>query len=353
MEERKQIEERLMRDYPQLANKISQNDEDVYDDQDEEVPDEDYEVSQYTSLEQVSNQSQLTTTTTESSNHQLDPSSEAEALSNVASGIAASLGLVEQQQHLHDGTTLMVPSMEGAMPHYQPGQAIMMENGQIHIVSQGQPMVNVDGNQTTAGEFIQILTPDGQLQNLQYSMPKSDKSTMQENVVPTTSGIHPVHQSLMASGVVPGSSRILQGNYTGVSSGISLGPTVSSGIPLGSGMAVAPGMMTIAPAMYHNSQSMIPVSTHMMHTSTEMIQSSAPIVQGSQQMIPVSSHLVPIAAHLVPVNAQVLPGTHQMIPGNQHMVPSTTMGGGATLTSPSKVVHKIVSDWDSDDENQE
>lgn len=359
-EERKQIEERLMRDYPQLANQISQNEEEMYEDADEELQEEDYEVSRYTSLEQVSSQSQLTTaTTTEASHHPLDPSSEAEALSNVASGIAASLGLVEQQQHIHDGTALIVPPMEAPISHYQPGQAIMMENGQIHIVAQGQQMVNVENNPTTAGEFIQILTPDGQLQNLQYSMPKSEKQTI-SNVVPATSGLHPVHQTLMTPGVVPGSSRIIQGNYTGISSGISLGSNVSSGIPLAPGIAVAPGMMTIAPALYHNSQSMIPVSTHMMHTSAEMIQSSATIVQGSpqlvpvsSQMIPVSSHLVPVAAHLVPVNAQVLPGSQQIVSGTQQVAPEASLGQIATLSSPSKVVHKIVSDWDSDDENQD
>merc|ERR1719419_225041 len=138
-EERKQIEERLMRDYPEIANQINHNSEELYEEQDDEGQEEDFEVSQYTSLEQVGSQSQIAATS-EPNLHQLDPSSEAEALSNVASGIAASLGLVEQQQNLHDGSALIVPSLDAPISHYQQGQAIMMENGQIHIVAQGQPL---------------------------------------------------------------------------------------------------------------------------------------------------------------------------------------------------------------------
>jgi len=348
-EERKQIEERLMRDYPQLASQISRSEEDLYDDPDPQDPDDEYEGSQYTSLEQVGNESQLaTSTTTEAGHHSLDPSSEAEALSNVASGIAASLGLAEQQQHLQDGTQLMVPTLEAPISHYQPGQAIVMENGQIHIVAQGQSMVNVESSQqSNTGEFIQILTPDGQLQNLQYSLPKSEKATSQETVAPATSVIQ---QSLLTSGIVPGPSRIIQGNYTGISPGMSLGSSSSSGIPLGSGIAVGPGMMTIAPPMYHNSQAMIPVSTHMMHTLPDMIQSTTPLVQGTQQLVPVSSQLVPVPANLVPVTGQVLPG---LLPAPQHFIPATTLGTPSTSSTPTKVVHKIVSDWDSDDENQD
>merc|ERR1712002_1212913 len=103
----------------------------------------------------------------------------------------------------------MVPTLEGPISHYQPGQAIVMENGQIHIVAQGQSIVNVENSQqSNTGEFIQILTPDGQLQNLQYSIPKSEKSTIQDNL-PATSVMHPVHQTLITSGVVPNSPRII------------------------------------------------------------------------------------------------------------------------------------------------
>merc|ERR1712117_379834 len=140
-------------------------------------------------------------------------------------------------------------------------------------------MVNVENNQqTNTGGFIQILTPDGQLQNLQYSLPKTEKPTSQDTVTPSTTVIQ---QSLLSSGIVPGPSRIIPGNYTGISPGMSLGASSSAGIALGSGIAVAPGMMTIAPPLYHNSQAMIPVSTHMMHTLPEMIQSTSPLVQGS------------------------------------------------------------------------
>ena len=81
--ERRQIEERLLRDYPTLAGQISKEEEEEEGEEEEgEGGEEEYE-EEYKQEEYAP----------------LDPSSEAEALSNVASGIAASLGLVQEQHY--------------------------------------------------------------------------------------------------------------------------------------------------------------------------------------------------------------------------------------------------------------
>ena len=82
--ERRQIEERLLRDYPTLAGQISKEEEEEEEGEEGEGGEEEYE-EEYKQEEYAP--------------HSLDPSSEAEALSNVASGIAASLGLVQEQHY--------------------------------------------------------------------------------------------------------------------------------------------------------------------------------------------------------------------------------------------------------------
>ena len=95
MAERRQIEERLMRDYPALANQISREEGEEEDGEDEEEGGDERYVEEYKQEYNNLEESQHAVPSTHGQT--LDHSSEAEALSNVASGIAASLGLVEQQ----------------------------------------------------------------------------------------------------------------------------------------------------------------------------------------------------------------------------------------------------------------
>ena len=209
-EERRQIEERLVRDFPQLASQISLQPEEAAEEEVEEVDrpggSEQYGAPTYP----VPSQSHAVT---------LDPSSEAEALTTVAGGIAASLGLGAGQEAAPSNQQVILPALDPTtVPHYQPGQALVMENGQIHIMAGPSPgLVTMDQSQHKPADFfqnIQIITTDGQLQRL-------------EGVSQAGSAL-----PLLAPRLLP---------------------------------AVGPGIMTWQPAS--PSPAMVPVSTHMLHTT--------------------------------------------------------------------------------------
>merc|ERR1711884_789910 len=86
----------------------------------------------------------------------MDPSSEAEALSNVASGIAASLGLVEQQF---------------------PGQ-VVVQDGQLVLAGgqqQQQQQQQQQLQQHSGQEFLQVLGQSPHLPGMQYSIAKDPR----------------------------------------------------------------------------------------------------------------------------------------------------------------------------------
>ena len=88
--ERREIEERLMRDYPALASQINKEEEEEEEEEEgeeEEVGEDEYD-EEYKYSDMAQEQGSVPAT---SESQSMDPSSEAEALSNVASGIAASL----------------------------------------------------------------------------------------------------------------------------------------------------------------------------------------------------------------------------------------------------------------------
>ena len=145
-EERRKIEERLKRDYPHLASQLSTS-KGQEEESDTEEPGEEEGLGQFNSAP--------------ANIPQMEPASSGETMPDVTNGLAASLGLPTGVQA--DGSAMM--------GQYQPGQALVMENGQIHILTQPTQMVNVDNTQAQQGDFIQILTSDGQVQ--QFALAKN------------------------------------------------------------------------------------------------------------------------------------------------------------------------------------
>ena len=229
-EERRKIEERLKRDYPHLANQLSSNHPGLEDesDNDEENVDEEG-LGQFTS--------------TESNLPQLDSSADAEALSNVANGLAASLGLPAGGEG----------DESAMMGQYQPGQALVMENGQI-ILTQGAPLVSVDSTQSqtsqaSVSDFIQILTSDGQVQQFALAKNKIQPQTMTQpfSFLPTqTTG------PTLAPRIVS-----------------STGPAILQG--MGDIHTVGTSMMTLAPAplIYNTSSPTTPIQPQQVYQAPD------------------------------------------------------------------------------------
>ena len=117
--ERREIEERLMRDYPALASQINKEEEEEEEEGEEEEVGEDEYDEEYKYSDMAQEQGSVPAT---SESQSMDPSSEAEALSNVASGIAASLGLVEQQYPgqvvVQDGQLVLAGGQQQGRPGY-------------------------------------------------------------------------------------------------------------------------------------------------------------------------------------------------------------------------------------------
>ena len=120
-----------------------------------------------------------------------------ESLSSVGNGLTASLGM--SQQTPVEGAALMGGNLPGSLTQFQPGQALVMENGQIHILTQAAPLVSVDGGQNQPGDFIQILTSDGQLQHFALAKNKIQAQPVQaQNIQAQPIQAPPLPQSIQA-----------------------------------------------------------------------------------------------------------------------------------------------------------
>merc|ERR1719158_265254 len=118
-----------------------------------------------------------------SESQSMDPSSEAEALSNVASGIAASLGLVEQQY---------------------PGQ-VVVQDGQLVLAGGGQQQQQ---QHHSGQEFLQVLGQSAHMPGMQYSLAKDPRLQHTLPMAPELSlpqGLIPVSSAMFAtsSGMLP------------------------------------------------------------------------------------------------------------------------------------------------------
>ena len=271
--ERKEIEERLLRDYPALANQINKEEQDQEGEEEEQEGEEEYEEEYKQEYSQMSEDAQHTPATND---HQsLDPSSEAEAMSNVASGIAASLGLVEHQ--------------------YQGGN-VMMHDGQLVLAPGGQHQ-----------EYLQVLGQASHMGAMQYSIAKDPRL-------------------------------------------ITMNPDQ---------LGLSQGLISAPSAMFASTPTLLPVSSdHLMNS--EMVHPGAnmmPMVVTSSQMLHTPQHLMlQNAPHMLLPSSSMLSASSMMTPGIVVMAPQVV----APLASQPpqeqveeakpKAVEKIVSDWDSDDD---
>lgn len=279
--ERREIEERLMRDYPALANQINkEEDEDEEDEGEEEGEggEEEYEEEYKYGMTHEQGAAPAT-----SESQSMDPSSEAEALSNVASGIAASLGLVEQQY---------------------PGQ-VVVQDGQL-VLAGGQQQQHHSGQ-----EFLQVLGQSAHMPGMQYSLAKD--------------------------------------------------PRLQHTLPMAPELGLPQGLIPVSSAMFAASSGMLPVTSDQL-MGAEMVASSGnmlPMVVTSSPMLPGQPGAIMLQQTcgpqvLVPASSMMQPGIVVMSPQIVAPPPSTSAPVSLPETSkdcgPIKVVNKIASDWDSDDD---
>ena len=283
--ERREIEERLMRDYPALASQINKEEEEEEEEEgeEEEGGEDDYEEEYKYGMAQEQGAAPAT-----SEAQSMDPSSEAEALSNVASGIAASLGLVEQQY---------------------PGQ-VVVQDGQL-VLAGGQQQQQQQHH--PGQEFLQVLNQSAHMPGMQYSLAKDPR--LHHAALPMApelslpQGLIPVSSAMFAasSGMLPVTSDQLMGAEMVASSGNML-PMVVTSSPMLPGQ---PGAIMLQQTC--GPQVLVPASS--------MMQPGGIVVMSPQIVAPPPSTSAPVS------------------------LPETSKESG-----PIKVVNKIASDWDSDDD---
>lgn len=293
--ERKQIEARLLRDYPALANQISREDNGEEEEDGAEEYEEDYK-QEYSQLEAGGHHAPAASN---SQSQSLDPSSEAEALSNVASGIAASLGLVEQQYQAGAG-----------------GQQVMVQDGQLVLAPATQ--VGAGGGGQQQQEYIQVLNQSSQLgHTLQYSLAK-DPRLQGMTVAPGLS---------LPQGLIPVSSAMYATAHAQTLLPVTSDHVMSSDLTQAGGSHIVPIVVSTG--------TIVASQPHM------MIQSSAQMLLPASSMLGAgSAGIVVMSPHLVQSGSQILG------PTVSEQSPPTSLPN-----PPSKAVTKIVSDWDSEEDN--
>ena len=312
-EERKKIEARLKRDYPQLASQLTNKVENI----DEDDPDNEIDDDPITEDldEVIQNESAEASGTNP---HSIDASSnlESEALENVVipptniQGGVTSMhpGISMSNSSQHGEMLAQVQPTTSSLPQYQPipGQAYVMDNGQIHIVTGASPLVNLDPAQSHQGEMIQILTSDGQMQ---FAMPKNKINTANLSI-PQSLQMNPQQTFINSAGIMsmntvtrnlaPAPAQLVNMSNIGDLSSVDTGSTT--------GLVMAPTMMTLAPTVTYTTNA----------------------AQGhGTAMIPVTGDIL-----------QSVAATHQTF--SQH---------SENNSEAARVVNKIVTDWESDEEN--
>ena len=288
LEERKKIEARLRRDYPQLASQLtSRNDMDLVeafmDGGNSEIPVSPENI--FTAKEQISSSNSET---------QLNPSPTMEESPERDSIDQSNSGVTKNQQ---------LPEIGGGISQYQPGQTFVMDPSQIQLLGGGGQILSLDPNQQSQ-ELIQLLSADGQIQ---FAVPKSKLAGGNIRLPVQSLGVMNTQQALInTSGVLGISGQQLMA--VGLNPMASLPPTQA-------GLVMPPGVMTLAPVQNFTQNA---VGSH------------------PTNMIPVSSTLIQPETFTTSTNPQTF------------TTPVTSID---TEITP-RVVHKIVSDWDSDEENQ-
>ena len=285
-EERKKINAKLKRDYPQLASQLTTK---VDNAEEAENPDDDLEPTPLgEDLDEVI-QNETNTMDIASNMQQLEPVPQ-DSLQTVANEIAPGLGLSEAGQT----GQLLVPDLPGTVPQFSGGQTFVMDTSQLHIVPGTSQLVSMNPAQQQQGELIQLLTSDGQVQfamtkgklagsNLSIPQPLGLLNPQQGVINPPgVMGIN-THRNISAAPQVVSVNNLV---------GLTTVGTMST-----PGLVMSPGMMTYV----NNTATSLPAA--MIPVTTEMLQT------------PTFSSL-----------------------------PSDNNSDGP------RVVHKIVSDWDSDED---
>ena len=290
--ERREIEERLMRDYPALASQINKEEEEEEEGEEGEEEEGEEEYERYGGVSQQQGAAPVT-----SESQTMDPSSEAEALSNVASGIAASLGLVEQQY---------------------PGQ-VVVQDGQLVLAGGGQQQQQQQQLQHHSGqEFLQVLGQSPHLPGMQYSIAKDPRLHPMTPDLALPQGLIPVSSAMFAasSGMLPVTSDQLMG----------------AEMVAGSSGNMLPMVVTSSP--------MLPNPNHG-PAGAIMLQQTC----GPQVLVPATSMMQP---GIVVMSPQIVapPPSSSSTSTPPVSLPETSKEAGG----PVKVVNKIASDWDSDDD---
>lgn len=288
LEERKKIEARLKRDYPQLASQLtSRNDIDLVgalmDGGNSDIPISPED--DFTASEQINSSN---------SEAQPNPSPLEEGSPESNSVEPSNSGEIKNAQS---------PEIGGGIPQYQPGQTFVMDPSQIQLLCGGGQTLSLDPNQQPQ-DLIQLLSADGQIQ---FAVPKSKLTGGNISLPVQSLGVINTQQALINTPGVVGISG-QQVMAVGLSPMASLPPTQAS-------LVMPSGVMTLAPVQNY----------------TQNAVGSRPT-----NMIPVSSELIQPETFTTPTTPQTF------------TTPVTSIN---TETSP-RVVHKIVSDWDSDEENQ-
>jgi len=276
-----------MRDYPALASQINKEEEEEEEEEEEgeeeEGGEDEYEEEYKYGMAQEQGAAPAT-----SEAQSMDPSSEAEALSNVASGIAASLGLVEQQY---------------------PGQ-VVVQDGQLVLAGGGQQQQQQQQHHP-GQEFLQVLGQSSHMPGMQYSLAKD--------------------------------------------------PRLHHALPMAPELNLPQGLIPVSSAMFAASSGMLPVTSDQL-MGAEMVASSGnmlPMVVTSSPMLPGQPGAIMLQQTcgpqvLVPASSMMQPGIVVMSPQIVAQPPSTSAPVSLPETSkesgPIKVVNKIASDWDSDDD---
>ena len=198
----------------------------------------------------------------------------------------------------NDSTYLQPSELSGGVTQYQPGQTFVMDPSQIQLVGGGGQILSLDPSHQSQ-DLIQLLSADGQIQ---FAVPKSKLTSGNISLPVQTLGvINP--QPAIVNPVVGISGQKTMATQQVMAVGV--GP-MGSLPPSQASLVIPPGVMTLAP-----------VQTYPQNT----------VVSLPSNIIPVSSGLI------------------------QPQTFTSQSSSDGTETSP-RVVHKIVSDWDSDEENQ-
>ena len=291
LEERKKIEARLQKEFPQLASQLACKKETnihEYENVSQQMEIQNQNFPEPPSDQQASNDLKVHTVPVVKN---LISSGESGSLGNLPTGLDIPVNQpAEEVIHSQEITTNVA--------QYQPNQTYVLDNGQFQIVTQGSQFFNIEQSQVSTNDIIQLVTSDGQIQ---YALPKHKLGNINNQslaLLNHTQTVNPAGLVSLNAGRNISTSQVL---------------TVNAASSLSSNMVMAPGMMTLTPAPPppYNTLSVPSTSSILLSEPKEILQTMPHTSQTNFVHNPVNS-----------------------------------------VEGP-KGVNKIVSDWDSDEEKHD